>query len=207
MRGQWKRGALLLPLVFIIISCVTINVYFPAAAIEKAADKLVDDVWGGAQDTETPVTPQKKGTEDIEGSLGIYKRLAALHMGVRSAEAAEQADINVSTPAIRTLKKSIQGRAGAIRPFMNKGNIGIGNDGLLVLRSNKGLNLKQKAAARRLVKAENKDRMALYGEIAKANNFTPDRIKDIQRLFAGSWIKNARKGWWIQGPKGAWTVK
>lgn len=25
--------------------CVTINIYFPAAAAEKAADKIIDQVW------------------------------------------------------------------------------------------------------------------------------------------------------------------
>lgn len=25
--------------------CVTINIYFPAAAAEKAADKIIDEVW------------------------------------------------------------------------------------------------------------------------------------------------------------------
>jgi hypothetical protein len=26
-------------------ACVTINIYFPAAEAEKAADKIIDDVW------------------------------------------------------------------------------------------------------------------------------------------------------------------
>ncbi len=26
-------------------ACVTINIYFPAAAAEKAAEKIVDEVW------------------------------------------------------------------------------------------------------------------------------------------------------------------
>lgn len=26
-------------------ACVTINIYFPAAAVEKAADKIIDEVW------------------------------------------------------------------------------------------------------------------------------------------------------------------
>ncbi|QDC45317.1 hypothetical protein [Methylophilus medardicus] len=26
-------------------SCVTINIYFPAAAAEKAADKVIDEIW------------------------------------------------------------------------------------------------------------------------------------------------------------------
>ncbi|MFQ5427954.1 MAG: YdbL family protein [Thermodesulfobacteriota bacterium] len=206
MRGQLKRTAILLPLVFVIISCVTINVYFPAAAVEKAADKLVDDVWGGGDELQkTPATPAEE--EATQGKIGIFERLSALHIGPPSAEAAEKADINVSTPAIRTLKGSIQARAGAIKPYMNKGNVGIGMDGLLVLRNKQGLNLKQKAALTRLVKSENKDRLALYREIAKANNFTPDRVKDIQGLFAKSWIKKARAGWWIQAPDGSWSAK
>jgi len=32
-------AALVLP------ACVTINIYFPAAAAEKAADKIIDEVW------------------------------------------------------------------------------------------------------------------------------------------------------------------
>jgi len=37
--------------------CVTINIYFPAAAAEKAADKIIDDIWqlkqGAKPQTET----------------------------------------------------------------------------------------------------------------------------------------------------------
>lgn len=29
----------------LLAGCVTINIYFPAAAAEKAADKIIDDVW------------------------------------------------------------------------------------------------------------------------------------------------------------------
>lgn len=35
----WLLAALMLP------ACVTINIYFPAAAAEKAADKIIDEVW------------------------------------------------------------------------------------------------------------------------------------------------------------------
>jgi len=31
--------------VVMLTACVTINIYFPAAAAEKAADKIIDDVW------------------------------------------------------------------------------------------------------------------------------------------------------------------
>ncbi len=31
--------------VMLLQGCVTINIYFPAAAAEKAADKIIDEVW------------------------------------------------------------------------------------------------------------------------------------------------------------------
>ena len=43
--------------------CVTINIYFPAAAAEKAADRIIDEVWQLRPDavkprTDKPATPQ-----------------------------------------------------------------------------------------------------------------------------------------------------
>jgi hypothetical protein len=43
--------------------CVTINIYFPAAAAEKAADKIIDEVWqikkgGDAAKIEKPAAAQ-----------------------------------------------------------------------------------------------------------------------------------------------------
>ncbi|MBT0961949.1 hypothetical protein [Denitromonas iodatirespirans] len=29
----------------VMAGCVTINIYFPAAAAEKAADRIIDEVW------------------------------------------------------------------------------------------------------------------------------------------------------------------
>ncbi|MCB1895291.1 MAG: hypothetical protein KDF95_08530 [Rhodocyclaceae bacterium] len=37
--------ALLLGVVLMTAGCVTINIYFPAAAAEKAADRIIDGVW------------------------------------------------------------------------------------------------------------------------------------------------------------------
>ena len=46
--NQFKKGMVGLALVGglgVLPACVTINIYFPAAAAEKAADKIIDDVW------------------------------------------------------------------------------------------------------------------------------------------------------------------
>lgn len=40
----------------LLAGCVTINIYFPAAAAEKAADKIIEDVWQ-LQKSETRPAP------------------------------------------------------------------------------------------------------------------------------------------------------
>lgn len=191
-------------LVFFTISCVTINIYFPATAVGEAADKIVEEVWGEKG------KPAKEGTEKKEGApqsrIEDKFRFTLSLLGPEDAFA-QEADINVTTPAIRALKQSIKERSEAIKPFMDRGNVGISNDGLLVLRSGEGLNLKEKANLNRLLSAENKDREALYAEIAKANNFSSDRIPDIKKIFARSWVENAREGWWVQNENGEWRRK
>lgn len=42
---NWLIGLTLFGLAAVLPACVTINIYFPAAAAEKAADKIIDDVW------------------------------------------------------------------------------------------------------------------------------------------------------------------
>lgn len=39
------RAFAILALSALLAACVTINIYFPAAAAEKAADKIIDEVW------------------------------------------------------------------------------------------------------------------------------------------------------------------
>lgn len=41
-----------------VTACVTINIYFPAAAAEKAADKVIDEIW------QTPNVPSNDPTSD-----------------------------------------------------------------------------------------------------------------------------------------------
>jgi len=41
---------LLILLSTVLTACVTINIYFPAAAAERVADQIIDDVWQLKQD-------------------------------------------------------------------------------------------------------------------------------------------------------------
>ena len=44
----------LLVIAMLLIGCVTINVYFPAAAAEKAADRILEDIYGKQAPGATP---------------------------------------------------------------------------------------------------------------------------------------------------------
>ena len=46
-------------------ACVTINIYFPAAAAEKVADKIIDEVWQSEKNaTKNPETNAPEKEED-----------------------------------------------------------------------------------------------------------------------------------------------
>lgn len=181
-------------------SCVTINIYFPAAAVEKAADRIIRETWGsGAEGDEG--TPREQGPQ---GRLRPGGARLAVHLGAAPA-AAEDVDINVSTPAIRALKESMRQRSASLKPYLDRGVIGISNAGLLTVRNPGSLNLQEKASVTRGVDAENGDREALYREIAAANKFDASRVQDIKNIFAASWIRNAAPGWWVQDAQGGWS--
>ena len=185
-------------LIFFVSACVTVNIYFPAAAVERAADQIVKETWGGPAKPATPV-PQPQ-------SRSLFSRNRFLALSFVSEAFAQDADINVTNPAIRALKESIKNRSNAIKPYMDRGNIGIARDGLLAIRSADGLNLKERAEVNQLIDAENKDREALYAEIAKANGIPKENIPKIKSIFAKSWIEQAQPGWWIQS-NGNWQKK
>lgn len=44
-------------------ACVTINIYFPAAEAEKAADKIIDDVWQIKKGESAPAEPTPAETK------------------------------------------------------------------------------------------------------------------------------------------------
>lgn len=53
---------------------------------------------------------------------------------------------------------------------------------------------------------ENRDRSAVYREIAIANGH-PEWEEQIQETFAKEWAQKARKGWYYQDASGAWRQK
>ena len=191
------------PTVFF-VSCVTVNIYFPAAAIQKAADQIVDDVRKTPKPTPGE-TPEQK-PEDKKDKSGRSRGFRFAQLGPTEAYAAG-VDVNVSTPAIRNLKAAMASRFPQLQPLYGKGAIGETNNGLLAIRDTGALSLKEKADVNRLVDQENVDRQALYAEILRANNLDMSKLAEVQRLFANSWRDKSSPGWWIQSDNGQWSKK
>jgi len=190
-----KRAAVLIA--FFANACVTVNIYFPAAAVERAADEIVKETWG----SRTESAPREQPRSLLPAAWKLVS------VSLIDEVFAQEADINISNPAIRALKDSIKNRSGSIKPFMDRGNVGLTKDGLLTVRTTEGLSLKERAEVQQLVDAENRDRESLYVEIAKANNFPLESVAKIRSIFARSWVEQAQSGWWIQDEQGNWKKK
>jgi len=180
-------------------ACVTVNVYFPAAAAEKAADRIIEDIWGPEKG------PKPAGNE--QSSLGRAAGdvlVAALDFVIPAAQA--QADLDISSPAIRALTASMRGRAAQLDPFFGSGAIGLTADGMVEIRDANAVALADRNKLKKLVADENADRNSLYREIATANG-NPSWEADIRSTFAERWIANARPGWYYKSAGGGWTRK
>jgi uncharacterized protein YdbL (DUF1318 family) len=184
---------------FVLGACVTINVYFPAAAIQKAADQIVDEVRGADVPKEQPLSGQKE-----KGSW-LHQGIRGFSLGPSNAYA--QLDVDVSTPAGRSLRKAMCDMFPSLRPFYAKGIIGENNMGLIEIRSTEELSLKQTAEIRILVERENHNRNRFYAEIVKANKLGRKSLPQVQQIFANSWRSKSEQNWWIQKDSGEWEKK
>lgn len=188
--------------VLMLTACVTINIYFPAAAAEKAADEIIKDIQS--------ITPEKAEPKP-KASLSDWE-IAAFQLLDRSLDAvvskahAETADLTIDSAEIRQLRQVMEVRFQALRTFYSSGFIGIQANGLLVVRNAANIPLKDRNQVNKLVAAENTDRQKLYQAIANANGH-PEWASQIQATFAGRWASNAQAGWWYQTSDGIWKQK
>jgi uncharacterized protein len=198
-----QQRYLLIYLCLGLAACVTVNVYFPAAAAEKAADTIIEDIYGegsGAeQDPEKPADDRgSKRFEDNREALGKL-----IEMLLPAAQA--QPDITIATPGIAKLKAAMKRRHAALLPFYQSGAVGMTRDGLVAIRDLSVVPPPDRNTVKQLIAEENRDRNALYPEIARANGH-PEWEREIRTIFAQRWIANAPAGWWYQGP-GGWQQK
>ncbi len=177
--------------VFLITACVTVNIYFPAAEVKQAAEDIAKDIRGQQSDLKEDDSKEKIPT-------------SWFHFGSQAFAANE---LTVSNATIRQLKARMKSRYPSLIPFMKAGNVGEAANGLLVIKSQAGLGLKQKADLKRLVSAENSDRMALYRAVAQSLNIPGSQLSRVQKIFASEWQKTAPRGTYIEKAPGRWVRK
>ena len=187
----------------LVAGCVTVNVYFPAAQVEKTAEKFVDEVYREKMEAPKPEPAEKPRSRNEGGGLPAIALLARLGPAPAFAEEAT----TVSNAAIRGLKEQIAQRHRELLPFYQQGQVGITRDGFLEVRGTGGLGLPQVAALKRLVDADNAARRQLYDEVAKALNLKPDQASQVRTIFAKQWRDKAQPGWAVQAGDGQWGRK
>ncbi len=191
-------------------SCITVNIYFPAAAAEKVADTIIQEVW--SQKTEGKEAKDRDSKQDSAArpeqaalERGARQLALALFTALSGEARAASPDFNASSPEIEKIKAKMSKRFGQMAPHFDSGAIGLTADGLVAVRDAEAVPMAERAKLNQLVKAENADRHALYAAIAAANNH-PEWQGDIQKTFAGRWISQAQSGWYYQ-ENGSWRQK
>ena len=198
-----KRLSLLM-LCVNLAACVTVNIYFPEAAAQKAADRIIQDIYGDkpGKGEKAPAAP----ADNKSSSLDTGNPFAGmLNLLIPQAEAA-QPNFDVSTPGIAKLRASMRARQQQLAPFYASGAVGLTANGLITVRDPKAVQLRDRNRVNQLVAEENRDRNALYVEIAKANGH-PEWEAEIRNTFARRWVANAPGGWWYQDSGGNWHRK
>jgi hypothetical protein len=127
------RIPLSLLLLLVATACVTINVYFPAEAAERAADRIIRDVYG--EDTDTKAEPAGPQSWNHYPPAFASPGLALLDWLITPAHA--EADISVNTPAIRKLEASMEARHRKLSPYYASGAVGMTGDGQISIHNQK----------------------------------------------------------------------
>ena len=187
----------------LIAGCVTVNVYFPAAQVEKTAEKIVDEVYQEKKDPPNQAPTEKPRSSNDEETIRLIVRLARIGPAPAFAEEAT----TVSNAAIRGLKDQVGQRHRELLPFYQQGQVGITRDGFLEVRGTSGLGLPQVAALKRLVDADNAARRQLYEEVAKALNLKTEQASQVRKVFSKQWRDKAQAGWAVQADDGQWGSK
>ena len=182
----------------LLAACVTINVYFPAAEAQQAAAEFVDKVIGDdPAQTPPPAQPPQ---------ASLQPRFNLMSLLISDAQA-QSVDITIRTPAIQEIQDRMADRfQNSLEAHFDSGALGFGSDGLIVVRDASKVPLKDRVSLNQLVADDNRDRKAVYREIAVANGHR-EWEDQIRETFARQWVASAHKGWWYQGADGGWKQK
>ena len=207
---MFKPLTLVAACLVLVAGCVTVNVYFPAAAADKAAQQIVGDVLGTPAPSASSAAPASSSsasrTSGGKVSGGVRLGSAVLGFFVPSAVAAEP-NLKISTPEIEAIRARMKANFEQnLEPLLQAGVIGFTADGNVAVRDLNAASLPMRAGVSQAVASANRERAELYAAIARANG-QPQWEPNIRASFAKTWIEMARPGWYYRDSSGAWHRK
>lgn len=112
------------------------------------------------------------------------------------------------SPAVKRMRS----RFPSLRPWLDDGRLGVGANGLVVVRTLENVSAGQQATVRALVREENRDRLTLYSAHTEDVGHGNDMFGDVWSgfegaAFAAEWIVQAPAGWWYQDDNRRWWQK
>jgi uncharacterized protein len=190
-------------IVVLAAACVTINVYFPEAAAEQAADRIIDKVRGEGSEGGASLQPGLRGNDEMPVMLAIAYGVSGFF--ISDANAQGNVDFDKPSAEKQALENALAQRFTSLKPYFDSGAIGLTDAGLIEIRDRALVPLKDRNTVVQLVAAQNNDWNALYAEIARVNGH-PEWQDEIRRTFAKRWIAKADKGWYYY-EGGSWKQK
>ncbi|MHB8912677.1 MAG: DUF1318 domain-containing protein, partial [Lysobacter sp.] len=161
---------------------------------------------GDEVNTPPPVRGDKPGGQSASLTQSQSRIDWLSLVGIGTAQAQSQPDITLKTPAIQAIQARMAARFDAdLRAGFDVGALGFAGDGSIVVRDASKLALKDRVAVNQAVADDNRDRKAVYREVAVANGH-PEWESQIREVFARQWVASARAGWWYQSG-GGWKQK
>lgn len=115
-------------------------------------------------------------------------------IGIGSAHAQSAPDISIKTPAIQAIQARMEARFNStLRAGFDSGALGFTSDGLISVRDAGKLELKDRVAMNAAVADDNRDRKAVYREVAVANGH-PEWESQIRDVLSNGWTAPAVAG-------------
>ena len=179
------------------IGCVVIpdtfdaNINITIRHVEEQADDLLDFVEGESTTLEGDV--DASNSSSLERAVDY---LSPMHV----TYAAESSSKN--SPRMKQIAGSMKKRYPLVENIKKTGAVGESNRGFLELVKAELITETEKTnELQRIMAAENKDRKALYQEVARINSDQNMTIGTVEKVYAAKRIERAKKGDLIQIPK------
>ena len=185
-----------------VAQCVPIDGMNLDGLVRFAKEKRIDLAVIGPEGQSAP--PAKLEKNDGGGKQPGFSLISLL---IPDAYAQSAPDITLKTTAIQAIKTPMAQRFDStLKASFDAGALGFTRDGMIDVRDASKIALKDRVAVNQAVADDNRDRKAVYREIAVANGHAEWETQ-IRETFAKQWVNSAHGGWWDQDAGGAGRQK